>query len=77
VRNEITSRKAVEGIDEQTVADTALVVEALATLAGPPDELETPRERRSWELISSLADDLNTTPSELLRIETHSFPNVS
>lgn len=59
------------GIDDRTVADTALVVEALAALAGPPENLETRRERRAWELISSLADDLRMTPSELLRIDAH------
>ena len=46
-------------------ADAALVVEALAQLAGP--KVETPRDRRAWELISAIADDLETTPSDLLR----------
>jgi hypothetical protein len=66
-----TSSTALDGIDEQTVADTALVVEALAAFAGPPDDLETHHERRAWELISTLADDLSMTPSELLRINIH------
>ena len=66
-----TSSTALAGIDEQTVADTALVVEALAVFAGPPENLETHHERRAWELISSLAEDLSMTPSELLRIDAH------
>ena len=56
-------------IDEQTIADTALIVEALAAFAGSPENLETRRERRAWELISTLAEDLRMTPSELLRVE--------
>ena len=59
------------GIDDRTVADTALLIEALAAFAGPPDDLETRRERRAWELISTLAGDLRMTPSELLRIDAH------
>jgi hypothetical protein len=58
-------------IDEQTIADTALLIEALAAFAGSPENLETRRERRAWELISTLADDLSMTPSELLRIDAH------
>ena len=46
-------------------ADAALVVEALAQLAGP--EVETPRDRRAWKLISVIADAHGTSPSELLR----------
>ena len=66
-----TPSTALGGIDEQTVADTALVVEALAAFAGSPDDLETYHERRAWELISSLANDLSMEPSELLRIDAH------
>ena len=66
-----TPGNALGGIDEQTIADTALVVEALAAFAGPPDDLETHHERRAWELISTLADDLSMTPSEVLRIDAH------
>lgn len=55
----------------QTVADTALVVEALTAFAGPLDALEIHHERRAWKLISTLADDLSMTPSERLRIDTH------
>ena len=43
-----TPSNALGGIDEQTVADTALVVEALAAFAGPPDDLKTRRERRGF-----------------------------
>ena len=71
VMDEFDLTKPLVEIDEQTVADTALVVEALAAFAGPPENLETRRERRAWELISSLADDLRMTPSELLRIDAH------
>ncbi len=59
----------VEQCDQQTLADTALVVEALAAFAGHPGELETPRQRRAWTLISGLADDLGMTPSEVLRVD--------
>ena len=52
----------------------ALVVEALAALAGHPESLETRRERRAWQLISGLAEDLDTTPSDLLRIGAHLQP---
>ena len=51
--------------------DTALVVEALAALVGSPDSLDTHRERRAWELISTLAEDLGMTPSEVLQIEAY------
>lgn len=71
MQDETRPNTALDGIDEQTVADTALIVEALAAFAGPPDDLETYHERRAWELISSLADDLSMTPSELLRIDTY------
>lgn len=66
-----TPSNALGGIDEQTVADTALVVEALAAFAGARDDLETYHERRARELISTLADDLSMEPSELLRIDAH------
>lgn len=58
--------------ERQTLADTALVVEALAAFAGNPATLETHRERRAWELISTLAADLDMTPSEVLRVDTSS-----
>ena len=61
-------------IDEQTLADVALVVEALSAFAGHPGTLETRRERRAWELISGLAEDLDTTPSDLLQIGAHLQP---
>lgn len=57
-----------ESINQETLADVVLVVEALAAFAGHPSDLETHRERRAWELVSGLADDLDTTPSNLLRI---------
>ena len=38
----------LSGIDEQTIADTALIVEALAAFAGSPESLETRRVRRAW-----------------------------
>lgn len=60
-----------EQTDEQALADVALVVEALAAFAGRPESLETPRERRAWELISGLAEDCDTTPSHLLRTEAY------
>jgi N-methylhydantoinase A/oxoprolinase/acetone carboxylase beta subunit len=66
----------LSGIDEQTIADTALIVEALAAFAGPSENLDTRRERRAWELISTLADDLRMTPSELLRRDTHLQPRT-
>jgi hypothetical protein len=72
----MTPSNALGGIDEQTVADTALVVEALAAFAGPPSDLETHHQRRAWELISSLAEDLSMTPSELLRIDTYRQPRT-
>jgi hypothetical protein len=71
MEDELTPSAALGGIDDQTVADTALVVEALAAFAGPPADLETHHERRAWELISNLAEDLSMTPSELLRIDVH------
>jgi hypothetical protein len=61
-------------IDERTLADIALVVEALAAFAGRPESLETSRERRAWELISGLAEDLDITPSDLLRVRRHLDP---
>lgn len=61
-------------IDKRTLADVALIVEALAVLAGHPEELETRRKRRAWQLISGLADDLETTPSDLLRIGAYLQP---
>ena len=70
MQNRTTPGDTLGGIDEQTVADTALVVEALAAFAGSPDDFETYHERRAWELISTLADDLSMTPSEVLRIDT-------
>ena len=60
-----------EQIDEQTLADVALVVEALAAFAGYPESLDTRRERRAWELISGLAEDLGMTPSEVLHVEAY------
>ena len=66
--NDFSSMAIDEQIDEQVLADVALVVEALAAFAGRPDRLDTQRERRAWELISSLAADLDTTPSGLLRL---------
>lgn len=65
----------IEGqIDEQTLADVALVVECLAAFAGRPETLDTRRERRAWELISGLAEDLDMAPSDLLRIGTYLQP---
>ena len=58
-------------IDEATLADVALVVEALAAFAGHPESLDTRRERRAWELISGLAEDLGMTPSEVLHVEAY------
>jgi hypothetical protein len=57
--------------DHQLLADTALVVEALAAFAGNPCELKTLRKRRAWELISELAADLGMTPREILAIDMH------
>lgn len=73
---EFESMNLPEGIDDQTVADTALVVEALAAYAGLPEKHETRRERRAWELISLLADDLHMTPSDVLRIDAHLQPRT-
>jgi hypothetical protein len=71
MEDELTPSNALDGIDDQTIADTALVVTALAAFAGPPADLETNHERRAWELISNLAEDLSMTPSELLRIDAY------
>jgi hypothetical protein len=71
MEDELTPSTALDGINDQTVADTALVVEALAAFAGPPADLETYHQRRAWELISSLAEDLSMTPSEVLRTDAH------
>jgi hypothetical protein len=49
----MTPSTALSGIDDRVVADTALVVEALAAFAGPADDLETYHERRAWELITT------------------------
>ena len=51
-----TPSTALGGIDEQTVADTALVVEALAAFAGPPDDLKTRRERRGFAPVFHVTD---------------------
>jgi hypothetical protein len=67
----MTPSNTLGSIDDQTIVDTALVVEALAAFAGPPADLETHHERRAWELISSLAEELSMTPSELLHIDAH------
>ena len=72
--DEPASMDIEEQIDEQMLADVALVVECLAAFAGRPDTLDTRRERRAWELISGLAEDLDTTPSDLLRIGAHLQP---
>ena len=55
------------------LADTALVIEALAAFAGHPGELKTPRQRRAWVLISDLADDLGMTPSEVFHADMDVF----
>ena len=69
--NEPDSMDIEAQIDEQTLVDVALVVEALAAFAGRPDTLDTRRERRAWELISGLADDLGMTPSEVLYVDAY------
>ena len=72
--NEPDSMNIDAQIDERTLADVALVIEALVAFAGRPGTLETRRERRAWELISGLAEDLDTTPSDLLRIGAYLQP---
>lgn len=57
--------------DRQLLADTSLVVESLAAFAGDPRELDTPRKRRAWELISEFSADLDMTPSEILAIDMY------
>lgn len=64
-------KEEIEYSDQQVLADTALVVEALAEFAGHPGELETQRQQRAWTLIDGLADDLGMTPSELFQHGTH------
>ena len=72
--NEPDSMDSGGQIDEQTLADVALVVEALVAFAGRPDTLDAHRDRRAWQLITGLAEDLGMTPSEVLRIGAYLQP---
>lgn len=44
-------------------AAVVVVMKALAALAGNPENLETRRDHRAWELISGLTENLDTTPT--------------
>lgn len=46
--------------------DWALITEALVSWAGNPTALETPRERRAYEIVEVIAGDQGCTPGELV-----------
>lgn len=46
--------------------DWAIVIEALAQWAGPPEQTDNQREERAWNLIEAIGSDLSLSPSELL-----------
>ena len=67
---------ADEPISDFAPQDWLLVIEALATTAGPPPETATrsrrmtgaitrPRAVRAWELISAIIAEINLPPDEI------------
>lgn len=47
--------------------DWTLVAEALAQFAGDPNQLETPREERAYELVEAIAAAYDMRPGEFVQ----------
>lgn len=54
-----------ETTENEYLADIALMIEALTEYAGP--KIETPRDRRAWELIDELAAETGLPPAEVVQ----------
>lgn len=55
--------------------DAAIIIESLTVFAGNPNEIETPREERAWELVDEIAEEQHMPPSELVRQIDSSWPD--
>ncbi len=54
--------------------DWAIIVEALATFGGNPNQVETPRKERAWELIEIIAAEHRMRAAEMIRQIDHEWP---
>jgi hypothetical protein len=54
-------------VDELHPQDRILIIKALARYAGAPDEADTARQQRAWELIDHIGADLSLPVSEAIR----------
>lgn len=66
-RPSLSMPTCTESIRDLHPQDWAIIIEGLVELAGNPERLASPREKRAWELIDVIATDQGMPASELIR----------